>query len=141
MYCSETKKPEVFKQKVLNGKVASVTAFLRISQAIWKLGTVLVGLMWSSYFDDFYSVEEVSLSRHTDMVISTLFGILGWKLSDKLIDYMGPCAKSWEWSLTCAWPVKVCLLFAKLTSELLSSVNNLTTSFPVFNSESQMVND
>ena len=92
-YCPNTQKPEVFKQKVLPfGSVASVTAFLRISQAIWKLGTVLFGLMWSSYFDDFYSVEEVSLSRHTDMVISALFGILGWKLSsDKLILYGTVC--------------------------------------------------
>ena len=37
-------------------------------------------------------MEEVSLSRHTDMVISTLFGVLGWKLSsDKLIEYGTVC--------------------------------------------------
>ena len=91
MYCPETRKPEVFKQKVVPfGLVASVTAFLRISQAIWKIGTVLLGLMWSSYFDDFYPVEEESICcRHTDVVISTLFG---WKLSsDKLIDYGTVC--------------------------------------------------
>ena len=61
VYCPETRKPEVFKQKVLPfGSVASVTAFLRVSQAIWKIGTVLLGLMWSSYFDDFYPVEAES---------------------------------------------------------------------------------
>ena len=71
--------------------MASVTAFLRIAQAIWGIGTVL-GLMWSSYFDDFYSVEEEIICRYTDMVISSLFGILGWKLSaDKLIDYGTVC--------------------------------------------------
>ena len=49
--------------------------------------------MWSSYFDDdFFSVEEASISRHTDMVISALFSILGWRLSsDKLLDYGTVC--------------------------------------------------
>ena len=37
-----SKGPEVFQQSVLPfGSVASVTAFLRVAQAIWKLGTKL----------------------------------------------------------------------------------------------------
>ena len=34
------------------GSVASVTAFLRVAQAIWKLGTKLLHLLWTSHFDD-----------------------------------------------------------------------------------------
>lgn len=68
--------------------MSSVTAFSRVAHAIWKLGTKLLCLMWSSYFDDFFSVEGQELSRQTELVISSLFSILGWKLSvDKLVDY------------------------------------------------------
>lgn len=59
---------------------------------MWKLGTKLLGLMWSSYFDDFFSLTEVATCRHTDLLISSLFGILGWRLSaDKLIAYDTVC--------------------------------------------------
>ena len=48
--------------------------------------------MWTSYFDDFLSVTASETSRHTDLVVSSLFSILGWKLSeDKLIDYHTMC--------------------------------------------------
>ena len=74
--------PEVFQQSVLPfGSVASVTAFLRVAQAVWKLGTKLLHLLWTSYFDDFFSVAEKETSHHTDLVIAAVFSILGWKLS------------------------------------------------------------
>ena len=93
VFCPETNGPKVFQQKVLPfGSVASVTAFLRVAYAIWRLGTRLLGLMWTSYFDDFFSVEDQTLSKHTDLVISSLFNILGWKLSvEKLVDYYTTC--------------------------------------------------
>ena len=48
--------------------------------------------MWSSYFDDFFSVERKDISKHTDLVISSVFSFLGWKLSkDKLLDYNSVC--------------------------------------------------
>ena len=48
--------------------------------------------MWSSYFDDFSPVEIRDFSRHTDLVIASLFSILGWKLSaEKLVDYHTIC--------------------------------------------------
>ena len=85
--------PEVYQQKVLPfGSVASVTAFLRLALALWKVGTNLLSLLWSSYFDDFFSVAEKETSRHTDLVISAFFSILGWNLSnDKLLPYDSVC--------------------------------------------------
>ena len=67
-------------------------AFLRVAHGIWKVGSRLLRLMWTSYFDDFLSVTAIETSRHTDLIISSLFSILGWKLSaDKLIDYHTMC--------------------------------------------------
>ena len=78
----ESRGSEVVQQSVLPfGPVASVTAFLRVAQAIWKIGTKLLHLLWTSYFDDCFSVAERETSRHTDLVISAVFSILGWKLS------------------------------------------------------------
>ena len=93
VFCPDTSGPKVFQQSVLPfGSVASVTSFLRIAHALWRLGTKLLGLMWSSYFDDFFSVEIRDFSRHTDLVIASLFSILGWKLSaEKLVDYHTIC--------------------------------------------------
>ena len=46
VYCPRTKGPDVFQQSVLPfGSVASVTAFLRVAQAIWKIGTKLLHLL------------------------------------------------------------------------------------------------
>lgn len=93
VYCPKQQKAEVFQQRVLPfGSVASVTAFLRVAHGIWKLGARLLKLMWTSYFDDFFSVTSTATARHTDMIISSMFCLLGWKLSsDKLIDYSTMC--------------------------------------------------
>jgi hypothetical protein len=48
--------------------------------------------MWTSYFDDFFSITDASSARHTDLVVLAMFNLLGWKLSaDKLIDYHTVC--------------------------------------------------
>ena len=88
-----TKGPEIYQQKVLPfGSVASVTAFLRVALALWKVGTKLLFLLWPSYFDDFFSVAEQATSKHTDLVISAFFAILGWNLSsDKLVPFDSVC--------------------------------------------------
>ena len=66
LYDPSCKKPQIFQQKVLPfGSVASVTAFLRLSLALWKLGTALLSLTWSAYFDDFLSISEVGLHGAT----------------------------------------------------------------------------
>ena len=68
--------------------MASVTACLKVARGICKVGQKLLNLMWTSYFDDFFSVEESSACKHTDLVISALFSILGWRLSqEKLVSY------------------------------------------------------
>lgn len=43
---------KIFEQKVLPfGAVASVTAFLSVSTALWKIGSHHLHLMWSVYLD------------------------------------------------------------------------------------------
>ena len=94
--CSSAK---IFQLCVLPfGPIASVTAFLRVSLALWKVGSTLLHLLWSVYFDDFLWQEAVSQSMLS--FVSTLFshcwdggypGTSSWTLT--------PCAKSWECSL------------------------------------------
>eukprot|EP00435_Cladocopium_sp_Y103_P073792 s107_g45.t1 len=93
VYDPELPGPSIYQQKVLPfGSIASVTSFLRLSLALWKLGTELLSITWSSYFDDFLSLAEDGLDKHTDMVISFLFSTLGWKLaSEKLVDFNSVC--------------------------------------------------
>eukprot|EP00435_Cladocopium_sp_Y103_P073679 s288_g44.t1 len=93
VYDPGSQSPQIYQQKVLPfGSVASVTSFLRLSLALWKVGTSLLKIAWSSYFDDFLSLCEEGLERHTDMVITFLFSTLGWRLSlEKLVDFDSVC--------------------------------------------------
>ena len=102
-------KPLIYQQKVLPfGSVASVTAFLRLSLALWKVGTSMLNLLWSSYFDDFLNLTEEGMDRHTDMSITFLFSILGWRSRQRswwiMIAFAGFVESSWtqEWSCK-AW--------------------------------------
>eukprot|EP00435_Cladocopium_sp_Y103_P054436 s1937_g17.t1 len=83
----------IYQQKGLPfGSIASVTSFLRLSLALWKLGSSLLNVAWSSYFDDFLSLAEAGMERHTDMVITFLFSTLGWRLAtEKLVDFDSVC--------------------------------------------------
>ena len=40
------------------GATGSVSAFLRISMAVWRIGLVLLKLVWSSFFDDFSNITR-----------------------------------------------------------------------------------
>eukprot|EP00438_Fugacium_kawagutii_P016271 Skav232599 [mRNA] locus=scaffold2282:11506:13323:+ [translate_table: standard] len=93
VYCLDTGKAEVFRQKVLPfGSIASVTAFLRVSLALWAVGNSKLKLAWPAYFDDFLRLCEKTSSKHTDLCISAMFSFLGWKLSeDKLIPFDSVC--------------------------------------------------
>ena len=93
VYNPETGCPEIFQQAVLPfGSVASVTAFLRCAVGIWTIGSKLLKLAWTSYFDDFLSLTTTDLAKHTDMCISTFFHLLGWELSaEKLVPYADCC--------------------------------------------------
>ena len=93
LYDPEANGPVIYQQKVLPfGSIASVTAFLRVSLAIWAVGNSLLKLTWSAYFDDFLSISEAESSAHSDMCIRAVFSFLGWKLSeDKLLDFNSLC--------------------------------------------------
>lgn len=87
-------RPEVFQQAVLPfGSVASVTAFLRCAMGLWTIGSRLLKLAWTSYFDDFrLSLTTNGLAKHTDLCISAFFHLMGWELSaDKLVPYAECC--------------------------------------------------
>ncbi len=84
---------KIFKQRVLPfGSIASATAFLRVSLATWKIGTSLLRLLWSAYFDGFLCLARRSESRHVDFCVDTIFSLLGWRISkQKLIAFDSLC--------------------------------------------------
>ena len=93
VYDPSSKDAKIFKQGVLPfGSIASVTAFLRVSLAIWKIGSSLLKLMWSAYFDDFLCLSRESESKHVDFCVSSIFSLLGWKVfSHKLLPFSSIC--------------------------------------------------
>lgn len=94
VYNPQTCSPEIYQQAVLPvGSVASVTAFLRCALGIWIVGTRLLKLTWTSYFDDFFSLTSTSLARYTEIGIATLFHILGWSLSEDKLVHFAECCK------------------------------------------------
>ena len=84
---------EVFQQRVLPfGSVASVTAFLQCSSALWAIGARLLSFIWTAYFDDFLSLEVAEACRHTALCIAAFFSLLGWRVShEKLLLYETIC--------------------------------------------------
>ena len=73
VYNPDTRSPEIYKQAVLPfGSIASFTAFLRCALGIWQVGSNLLKLARTSYFDDFLSITPECLDRHTDLCVSTL---------------------------------------------------------------------
>ena len=93
VYDPSSKGAKIFKQRVLPfGSIASVTAFLRVSLAIWKIGSSLLKLMWSAYFDDFLCLARESEAKHVDFCVNSIFSLLGWKVSThKLLPFASIC--------------------------------------------------
>ena len=93
VYDPECSSAKIFKQCVLPfGSIASVTAFLRVSLALWKVGSTLLHLMWSVYFDDFLCLARNSESKHVEFCVDSLFSLLGWRISkNKLLDFNTLC--------------------------------------------------
>ena len=93
VYDPECSSAKIFKQCVLPfGSIASVTAFLRVSLAPWKVGSTLLHLMWSVYFDDFLCLARNSESKHVEFCVDSLFSLLGWRISkNKLLDFNTLC--------------------------------------------------
>ena len=87
-----TKAAEIFRQKVLPfGSRASVAAFI-LWMAIWMLGVKGLSLLWTCYFDDYLHLAKDTESRHLEVVISTFFNVIGWRVSeDKLLPYDTCC--------------------------------------------------
>ena len=59
------------------GAVGSVAGFLRISQAIWYLGYVGLGLMWSAFYDDYTLLSRTELESNSSWACETLLKLLG----------------------------------------------------------------
>ena len=63
------------------GSIASVTAFLRVSLALWKVGSTLLHLLWSVYFDNFLCLTRRSESKHVEFCVTPFShfrdGVLG----------------------------------------------------------------
>ena len=79
VYTPHTKAAEIYRQRVLPfGSIASVTAFLRCSLAIWHIGSKLLHFCWTSYFDDYLNICKQEATRHVEICISTFFQLLGW---------------------------------------------------------------
>ena len=93
VYDPECSSAKIFKQCVLPfGPIASVTAFLRVSLALWKVGSTLLHLMWSVYFDDFLCLARNSESKHVEFCVDSLFPLLGWRIAkNKLLDFNTLC--------------------------------------------------
>ena len=60
------------------GGVGSVAAFLRISIALWRIGTVLFKLFWSAYFDDYSVISSKQLGANAQWTVENLFDLLGF---------------------------------------------------------------
>ena len=74
VYGPESSSAKIFKQCVLPfGSIASVAAFLRVFLALWKVGSALLHLLWSVYFDDFLCLARSSESKHVEFCVDSLF--------------------------------------------------------------------
>ena len=63
------------------GAIGSVAGFLRISFAIWWIGTFGLRLTWSAYFDDFSVLTRTELEGNTNWAVTTLFDLIGLRFA------------------------------------------------------------
>eukprot|EP00435_Cladocopium_sp_Y103_P072753 s158_g41.t1 len=59
------------------GAAGSVNAFLRISMALWFVGTVGLRLRWTVFYDDFTLICKKRLSNCTSIAAEALFDLFG----------------------------------------------------------------
>ena len=60
------------------GAVGSVAGFLRTAHAVWHIGFHLLGLLWSSFYDDFTVISRDVLEKNTSWACESLFDLLGF---------------------------------------------------------------
>ena len=124
IYNPATGCPEVYKQAVLPfGSIASVTAFLRCALGIWHIGSSILKLTWTSYFDDFLSLTPENLDRHTELCVVSprCSKSLGGSSLQTSCFRTPSVAKSWEWKLTSPRVRTDCSLSRTLSREKKSS--------------------
>ena len=73
---------EIFRGVALPfGSVQSVYNFLRISHAIWHVGSKQLLLPWTFFYDDFLCYSSSSLAPFTESCVSLFFDLIGWKIA------------------------------------------------------------
>ena len=78
------------------GAVRSVHSFLRLSRALWWLGTVGCSLMWTSYFDDFIVMSAKEMTHSSGCIVASIFKLTGWlyAVEGKKANPFGDCCKA-----------------------------------------------
>ena len=59
------------------GATGSVSAFLRVSLAIWFIGVRALGLCWTAFFDDYTLLSRKCLAKSSGSSAELLFDLLG----------------------------------------------------------------
>ncbi|CAE7241857.1 unnamed protein product [Symbiodinium sp. CCMP2592] len=64
------------------GATRAVFSYLRVAHSMWYIGCWALKLIWSHFFDDFLSLATQVEAKAVDLAISSLFRLLGWKVSE-----------------------------------------------------------
>ncbi|CAE7222589.1 unnamed protein product [Symbiodinium sp. CCMP2592] len=64
------------------GATRAVFSYLRVAHSMWYIGCWALKLIWSHFFDDFLSLTTQIEAKAVDLAISSLFRLLGWKVSE-----------------------------------------------------------
>ena len=64
------------------GATRAVFSYLRVAHSMWYIGCWALKVIWTRFFDDFVSLASSIEAKAVDLAISTLFRLLGWKVSD-----------------------------------------------------------
>ena len=121
MYDPKTKFSQDIQTECVAIRVNSISQSFPL--AIWKVGTSLLRLLWSAYFDDFpLSCETKRVkSRHVDFCVDAIFSLLGWRIYPNRSSVpVIHCAKCWEYRLTSGSQVICCVMSPAQKSELKS---------------------
>ena len=91
----QSRNTKLFRLLVLPfGAVRSVHAFLRLARALWHIGTTMLDVMWSSFYDDYVVWTPPILARSTSLAIESLFKLTGWifaESGDKCMPFGESC--------------------------------------------------
>ena len=63
------------------GAAGSVSAFLRISTALWFIGTVGLKLCWTVFYDDYTVICKKRMSHGTGIAAEALFDLFGMRFA------------------------------------------------------------